>query len=380
MSVHLTKHGTFEVKWREGGIQKSKSFRDEKAAIDYDRFQRDRRAEGRLVLRRKDVPTLREFATEWLAAKTRLSASTERDYSQLLASHVLPELGHLSLLDLRPRRLGQWQSDRLAAGAGPSSIGKAGMLLAQILDRAVAYEYLDTNPARVLERPGYTKRPHRWATPEDVETIRGWFLEREDLGGATLISVLGYVGIRPQDALALGWSQQRGNTLRVDRKVMDGEVVPGSKTGEGYKRVVEVPGPVLADLAEWRMAQGRPEGLLFPRPSDGMPWRKTDWRNWTVRRFQPAAGAAGLLNWDKNRKRWTGDFTPYSLRHTAASLMIAAHRRPTEVAEQLGHSLAVSVSTYQHYIDEARDMPVRSVEEWIRDARGELAQRREATG
>jgi integrase len=62
-------------------------------------------------------------------------------------------------------------------------------------------------------------------------------------------------------------------------------------------------------------------------------------------RFRPAAGAAGLVEWDARRTRWFGDFTPYDLRHTSASLMIAAGRPIAEVADHLGR-VDVCARTY----------------------------------
>ena len=66
-------------------------------------------------------------------------------------------------------------------------------------------------------------------------------------------------------------------------------------------RWIDPPTSVLSDIAAWRVALGRPDGLIFPRRSDGMGWRKHDWDNWRKRQFGPAAGAAGLLTWDRRR-------------------------------------------------------------------------------
>jgi hypothetical protein len=70
-------------------------------------------------------------------------------------------------------------------------------------------------------------------------------------------------------------------------------------------RVVDVLAPLAQDLAEWRLAQGRPAGkaLIFPRQG-GKEWQLHDWQNWRRRIYQPAAKAAGV----------TGDMRPYRLR------------------------------------------------------------------
>jgi len=46
---------------------------------------------------------------------------------------------------------------------------------------------------------------------------------------------------------------------------------------------------------------------------------------------------------------------PYDLRHSFASLLLAEGRQPIWIAKQLGHSLAVFLSTYAHLIDEYED-------------------------
>ena len=46
---------------------------------------------------------------------------------------------------------------------------------------------------------------------------------------------------------------------------------------------------------------------------------------------------------------------PYDLRHSFASLLLAEGRQPLYVARQLGHSVAVLLSSYAHLIDEYED-------------------------
>lgn len=63
---------------------------------------------------------------------------------------------------------------------------------------------------------------------------------------------------------------------------------------------------------------GRPDGLVFPR-RDGLPWRRTDVNNW--------------------------------------------RRRVPELAEQLGHSPQMTLSTYAHVMRELKGFPALSAEE-----------------
>jgi site-specific recombinase XerD len=91
---------------------------------------------------------------------------------------------------------------------------------------------------------------------------------------------------------------------------------------------VRLLGPLVSDLAEWRLACRRPgsDVLLFTA-RDGDPWSRDDWANWRNRVFGPAAAAVGL---EKAR--------PYDLRHSFCSLLIHEGATVVEVARQLGRS------------------------------------------
>jgi len=64
---------------------------------------------------------------------------------------------------------------------------------------------------------------------------------------------------------------------------------------------------------------------------------------------------------------------PYDLRHSLASLLFAEQRNPAEIAEYMGHSVQVLLSTYVHVIEELRGRERVSAEEEIRAARASLA-------
>jgi hypothetical protein len=114
-----------------------------------------------------------------------------------------------------------------------------------------------------------------------------------------LASVLAYAGPRPEEALALEIRHVGKATLLVEQKLVDGEIVPGQKTGRP-PRPIDLLGPLRQDLAEYMLALGRrtPKALLFARP-DGTPWREHDYRNWRRRIFQPAAARAGLATLER---------------------------------------------------------------------------------
>ena len=100
--------------------------------------------------------------------------------------------------------------------------------------------------------------------------------------------------------------------------------------------------PLAQDLREYRISIGRPpDTTLLLLDDDGKPWDKNGWQTWRSDRWAPACRTVGLDPVPR----------PYDLRHSFASLLLAEGRQPLYVAKQLGHSLAVLLSTYAHLIE-----------------------------
>jgi integrase len=96
-----------------------------------------------------------------------------------------------------------------------------------------------------------------------VEQMRALLRVQDMLRDATLIGMLAYGGLRPQEALGLPWENRKERTLLIDRAQSD-EGIKATKTGRtGSVRLLA---PLAADLNEWRLASGRPDGgeLVFP--------------------------------------------------------------------------------------------------------------------
>lgn len=358
MSVHRAASGKWIVRYRDADRNRSKTFSLKSDADRYDAEVRRRRELGELILSRRDVPTLHDEAADWLAGKTDLSPVTEAHYANLLRLHVLPELGAMRLVDLRPRVLDQWMRGLIKGGTTPRTVQQARMILSQILTRAVAHEYIAGNPMQAISGPKHRTERREPATVEQVEAMRGYFLKEERRRDALLISVLAYTGIRPpQESHGLMWSDIEGRFFHLRRKNVYGKLQTGLKM-EKERRAVEIPGPVAVELAEYGLSIGRRTGLIFPTRA-GKPFSKSDWGNFRRRHFDKARKAAGLPE----------KFRPYDLRHTCASLMIASGATSPEVAEQLGHSVSQSESTYQHLIRAMRGEEKIPLDELIQRSR-----------
>lgn len=157
-----------------------------------------------------------------------------------------------------------------------------------VLTMAVTEELIAANPVAKVKKPirRVTRRVEPWP-PLAVEQLRA----RLTIGHATLISVLAYAGLRPGEALALGWADVGKRALRVTRSISNGTE---KRTKTGAARSVRLLAPLAEDLAAWREVTTQRANLVFARPS-GAPWTNDDWRNWRHRTFQANADAIGWL-------------------------------------------------------------------------------------
>ena len=362
MSVHrrVAQNGSvsWQARWREGGRGsrvRSRMFSRKADAVAFDDEMRRRRRLGDLVTVAGSQETLNRYVAEtW--AKTHaatLSPKTAKHYASLYDLHIEPYLGELKLTELSPDVIARWQADRVAAGAGRVAVLQALDLLGGILQRAAEGGRLSRNPVRLVRKIARPRRKEvKPLAPAKVEAMRAAANPRD----ATLLSVLAYAGLRPQEALALRWGDVRLRTLLIQRAASLGQE---KDTKTRAHRTVRLLGPLREDLLAWQLRSGRPdeEALVFPGP-EGRLWSKTTYDNWRKRAFDRACKAAKVVG-----------ATPYALRHSFASLLLHEGRSVMYVARQLGHDARLTLTTYGHVIDELDDQPRVSAEEAIRKAR-----------
>lgn len=379
---------TFRVRWTDPATKTrvGEEFDRQADAIDFQATLRLAKRGGALADLTAGRESLAEFAAHWWEtyAATALQRATLTSYSVVWNLHVLPRIGHLQLRAVTPGVIARLRTDLEQAAVGAPTVRKAMSMLQAILRRAVEEDRLRSNPALHVRKPGAARtRAVQPLPPTAVEALRA----HVQAWDATLLSVLAYAGLRPEEALALEWRHVRQGTLLVEQKNVDGQLLPGQKVDGKPPRTVDLLAALRADLTQHRLATGRPSDLtlVFPRP-DGRPWREHDWRNWRRRTFQPAIAAAQLGTLDRTidrvpdaegvrRKRERSSYQgprPYDLRHSFASLLIHEGRLSVvEIANQLGHSTETLLRVYTHVFAELRGAPKIPADQQIANARAE---------
>jgi integrase len=363
MSVHRRQRASgavYRVAWRdEAGRQRSRTFTRKKDADAWDAKVKLAKRQGEVAQLDAGRQTLRSFVQDWRQpyAADHLTAKTRAQYQHLLDAYVLPELGHVRLRALTTERIQTLGAALLKRGVGQETVRKTIAMLQGILERAVEWGRIPRNPARSVKKPPMSRqRIIRPLAPAKVEAIRRDMLGEKRYRDAALVSVLAYAGLRPAEALGLRWADVGAKVLHVERSIVDGVEAP-TKTRQ--VRTVRLVKALADDLADWRKrSNGDATGYVFPT-SAGTAWKETDFRNWRRRRFTPAVVAAGLPK----------ETRPYDLRHSFASLLLAEHANPIEVAAQMGHTPATLLSTYAGVIEELRGRRTVRAETVIAKAR-----------
>jgi integrase len=148
-------------------------------------------------------------------------------------------------------------------------------------------------------------------------------------------------GLRISEALAVHESCLRDGVLRITEQVApDGRsTVPLKHRKPGEHREIPAPGYVREAIARHVGEYGTRDGYLFAGVRVPHVLHRT-----YLKAFSKSAGEVGIPQ----------GFTPHSLRHVFASLLLSAGAPLTDVAEWLGHrSIQVTYGIYGHLVPSA---------------------------
>lgn len=200
------------------------------------------------------------------------------------------------------------------------------LLLSTLFSHAMDHHQLRENPARKLRATGTRAEKmassrvgdrRRYLTDDELARLLNAVPDRY----ATLVHLMGRVGLRPGEALALAVGKFDPMRRRL---TIDTSVSGFTKTGEA--RVVALPAMIAEEIAE-HLARfsdpGTPAALMFPS-SEGQMLTVGGFRHI----FQRAAARAAL---DQG-------LTPNDLRHSAVSWAINLGANVYAVQRMVGHA------------------------------------------
>lgn len=231
----------------------------------------------------------------------------------------------------------------------PRSVRYVHAILRSAFQQAVRWRVLAQNPCLAVRLPKQqAKEMHALSGAEAAAFLSA---VREAPHGALWTLLLGS-GMRLGEALGLRWSDLDGETVNVRRsqtRTKAGLVFTEPKTAKS-KRTIDLPRYAIEALKRHRAEQGRHAmrlGTEYDRGADlifadpfGRPQHPNPLRE---REFVPLLKAAGLP-----------PIRIHDLRHTHASLLLAAGEPVLNVSRRLGHANAtLTLNTYGHCMPNA---------------------------
>ncbi|MBV8984960.1 MAG: site-specific integrase, partial [Acidimicrobiia bacterium] len=339
MSIHKrttkTKGASWVVRWRDPR-PREKSFRTKAEAERFERRVGYGLDTGTYRDPLYDRVTFAQWHERWWpTVQVGRAPKTVSQYEWALRLHVLPHLGPRRLSTIRRIDLEEWLAELHAEGLGYSSIRRARTLAGMVLSSAVDSGIIAANPGAGIRLKKPPTKAKQALTAAQVEVLADAFEERY----RALILVLGYGGLRPGEALAL--RRRHFDHLHASLIVEEAQSEANgrlhvSDTKTHKIRLVPLPESVSEALAAHLRQHAEADGdaLIFTTPA-GTRMRLS---NLFHREWSQARVRAGLPKW----------VTPYTLRHTCASLLAACGVDCGTAAEIMGHDPAVYLSIYRH--------------------------------
>ncbi len=303
--------------------------------------------------------TFREAGPHYLAyAATRKKASTLAVDTVRLAAILRAPWTADRLANIRPDVLLRWVNGR-TTGADAVSVATANRdlaLVSAVFRWAIGAGYATDNPARRVDR--FSEKGRERETHLTAAEARALVACADDRLRPVLVVALS-TGMRRGELLALQWRDVDATAGRI-------RVRPESeKTGRG--REVPMTADVAATLAGLRKSRTvvALDGTDPVFRSRGLkPMR----RSTLATLLESAASGVGAVlagggdpsaveAWEAKRPR----VTFHALRHTAASIMVAAGVPILDVARILGHSTVAVTMRYAHFAPESGRSAIRSL-------------------
>lgn len=300
--------------------------------------------------------TLNLYLDRWLslAAQPRLRAKSYADYVALLTRYIRPTLGGSKLNQLTPLGIQSAYHQMLERKLSPRTVRYTHAVLHSALEQAVDWRQLARNPANGVALPKVHRAAPRVFT---VEQARLFLSEAANsrYGSAFVLAVT--TGLRPSELLALRWRDLdwQTRTITVERTLEKGSGWRfGPTKRPASRRQVQLQSWVsrmLSDLEAARKFDSSSAGPAKEQIFHTMAGRplNSDYLGRELRRILVRAGLPTLRLYD--------------LRHTAASLALAAGAPVKAISEQLGHSnTAFTLDTYAHLLPHMQAEAVQRVE------------------
>jgi integrase len=286
---------------------------------------------------------LGDYLARWVSELTQLAPATIRQHEMIVRVHLIPALGRRKLAELSPSDVDRYL-DR--TDLDPQTRRHHRSTLRRALADAVRDGLVNRNVAALARPPQLDRKERRYLTAAEVRRVMA---EARDERLWPLWVVLANTGLRVSEALGLAWSDIEDGRLTVRYQLarIGGEWVRRQPKTRRSRRSVDLTPQAIDALAEQRRRQDAERGD-YPQPIDGLVF--------TTETGKPIHSTNVLPSWYATLARLgLPRVTIHDLRHSTATILLAAGVPLPVIADILGHStVRVTAALYAHVIPELR--------------------------
>ncbi len=308
------------------------------------------RIDSDVVPKRSELTLAGFMATTWLDSKMTLTHQTRCRYEWMIEHNIAQRVGHIRLDMLRPVDLDACYRDlldnggRRRQGLSAETVLEVHRVISNALDLAVDRRIIDSNPARKARPPRRVTRsmvPAIWTAAQLSEFLQR--IRAKRLYPA--LHLVAYTGIRRGELAGLNWGDLDTATrsiaiVRTRQITPDGTIQAPVKTRTSRRLNYLDPNTVRV-LQRWRYRLGG-EGAVITAATPMFVNR---------RHAIPSPESFSQLFTRSSIELGLPRIRFHDLRHTHASLLVAAGVPIKVVSERLGHAHpGFTMHTYQHLL------------------------------
>jgi integrase len=299
--------------------------------------------------------TLAEFLPSWLdgAAKLTVGTAALKRYRHCVELRIVPAIGNVPLAKLTAWHVQDLYKRMADEGVSPRCQQMTANVLIPALRHAVALKLIIHNPALDVARPRCPKTEMKVWNAEQAKAFLA--AAKADRLHALYVLALS-TGMRKGELLGLQWADidLAGRFLTVQRTLEELSskfTLKEPKTAAARRRI-DLPQVAVDALVAHRAAMLREGNAAAPAVFVNRKGGFIHGNNLDKDSFKPLCREAKLP-----------ELRFHDLRHTAATLMLAAGVPAKVVSERLGHaSIEITLSIYAHILPTMQAAAVRAIE------------------
>jgi len=294
--------------------------------------------------------TVAEYLHDWLTNHAGLNcrAVTAEGYKYRIDHYLCPVLGQIPLGTLRAQHISKYLSNRIQQGQSARSALHDYRLLHKAFADGVKLGILAINPCDGVQPPKPLDKEMSFLTPAAISVFLT-HAEKAPFPYGVLFHCMLYTGLRRSEALGLTWRNvdldlKTLTVTQTQHRLTGGKFVLQPPKTKNSRRVIDLPDSLREVLQTYkrnvedqRLLLGAPladSDLVFVH-IDGSPLDPST----VSHEFLKIARQAGL------------QIRLHDLRHTYATIMLAAGVNVKALSQSLGHSnVSITLEIYSHLL------------------------------